>query len=114
MREPMFDPPCRGFAIPSDDDRADRRASHQRDQQEPGFAEALVILGMRNRWQSAGEENRAQDKNRESADIEDSFDGPHGQLRGEGKSRLPRDEIRTNEFSGTTQQREASESDNGR
>ena len=114
MAELPLDPLGDGFAAAIDQDGHCDHDRDQADQQEAALLEALVVLGMRDGRKRAGQKNGEQHQERESAEIENAFDGPGGQLRREGKILAAGDQVWTDKFPSAAEQGKTGEANQSR
>src|SRR5579864_3887032 len=105
--------PARDAFTVSSNDGGNGGAGNECGQDESGFAKTEVVLGVRDRGQRAGQEDREHHHDRKRADVEDALNAPYGELRREREFGTAGNQIRADEFASAAEKSQAGEADDG-
>src|ERR1700730_1219372 len=113
MRETMLHPVGQGFPFATHQNSPEGQGHHQAKKQKAAIAKTGVILRVRKRPSRTRQKDPDRHQDGKGPNVKYSLDRPDGNLGGNRQVLPPRNQIRTNEFSRTSQQRQSSESNEG-
>src|SRR5579862_3199728 len=114
MREAVLHPTRQGIALAADQRGTQRQRDHQPKKQKAAVAKAAVVLRMRKRPSRTWQKDPHRHQDGKGPDVKNALDRPYCDLGRNRQPLPPGDEIRPNELSRPSQQRQASESDKRR
>ncbi len=113
MRETVFHPGGQRLPFAADHDRAQRQADDHAKKEKAAVAKAVEVLRVRQRPSRTRQKDAHRHQDGKSANVEYSLHRPDRHLGGNRQVLPPGDQIRANEFSGTSQQGQTGETDQG-